>query len=334
MVSLSDVRAHNATLSSFAPNLVAIFVGGTSGIGHYTALEFARNTRSPHIYLIGRNATEAAKITNELKAINSSCKVNFIQQDVSLLRKVDEACKEIQAKEQKVNLLFMTIGYMTFKGRNETKEGLDHKFALHYYARARFMHNLAPLLDAAAKSDDPEATLSRVVSVYDPALGKNNDFDFSDPSLKNKFSLKNCATHGSALGNFAIEHLAKQWPNTSFIHEQPGIVETSGGRNPWLKPVYALLSPFSVSTKESGERHLFEATASRYSPRAKAEGVQGVVNGGDGVEGSGHYQLSWNGEAQPDTKRAANMRAEGAEEKMWAHTTEVFHKICDEGGRY
>lgn len=334
MVSLSDVRAHNATLSSLAPNLVAIFVGGTSGISHYTALEFARNTRSPHIYLIGRNATEAAKITNELKSINSTSRVDFIQKDVSLLRKVDEACKEIKGKEKKVNLLFMTIGYMTLKGRNETEEGLDHKFALHYYSRARFMHNLAPLLDAAAKDEDPQATLSRVVSVYDPALGKNNDFDFSDPSLKHNFSLRNCATHGSALGNFAIEHLAKQWPNTSFIHEQPGVVETSGGRNPWLKPLYVLLSPFSVNKKESGERHLFEATAPRYAPKAKADGVLDVVNGGDGIKGSGHYHLSWNGEAQSDSKRAAKMRSEGAEEKMWAHTTEVFKNICEEGGRY
>lgn len=334
MVSLADVRAHNATLSSLAPNLVAIFVGGTSGISHYTALEFARNTRSPRIYLIGRNAAEAAKITSELKSINSSSTVNFIQKDVSLLRKVDEACKEIKEKEKKVNLLFMTIGYFTMKGRNETEEGLDHKLSLHYYARARFMHNLAPLLDAAAKDEDPKATLSRVVSVYDPSLGKNSDFNFDDPSLKNTFSVRNCATHGSALGNFAIEHLAKQWPNTSFIHEQPGIVETSISRNIWLKPLYVLLSPFSVDRKESGERHLFEATAPRYAPRAKVEGDQDVANGGDGVQGSGHYQLSWNGEAQSSTKRADKMRADGAEEKLWAHTTDVFRKICEEGGKY
>ncbi|KAJ4286700.1 hypothetical protein N0V90_012952 [Kalmusia sp. IMI 367209] len=334
MVSLAEVRAHNATLTNLAPNLVAIFVGGTSGISHYTALEFARNTRSPHIYLVGRNAIEAAKITAELKSINSSSKVDFIQKDVSLIRKVDEACQEIKEKEKKVNLLFMTIGYMTLKGRNETAEGLDHKFALHYYARTRFMQNLAALLDVAAHDEDPKATLSRVVSVYDPALGKNNDTNFSDLSLKEHFSVKNCATHGSALGNFAIEHLAKQYPNTSFIHEQPGIVETSGGRNPFLKPLYVLLSPFSVNKKESGERHLFEATAPRYAPRAKADSTEGVVNGGDDVKGSGHYHLSWNGEVQPDTKRAAKMRAEGAEEKMWAHTTEVFRKICEEGGKY
>lgn len=334
MVSLAEVRAHNATLSSLAPGLVAIFVGGTSGISHYTALELARTTRAPHIYLIGRNDVEAAKITAELKSVNPSSTVDFIKKDVSLLRKVDEACKEIQAKEKKVNLLFMTIGYVTMKGRNETAEGLDHKFALHYYARARFMQKLAPLLDEAANDADAKARLSRVVSVYDPALGKNYAFNYDDISLKNNFSLKNCAAHGSALGNFAIEHLAKQYPKTSFIHEQPGIVETSGGRNPWLKPLYTLLSPFSVAKKESGERHLFEATAPRYAPRALADGVPDVVNGGDGVKGSGHYQLSWNCEAQASTKRADTMRAEGAEEKLWAHTTEVFRKICEEGGKY
>ncbi|KAF1975561.1 hypothetical protein BU23DRAFT_552498 [Bimuria novae-zelandiae CBS 107.79] len=334
MVSLADVRAHNATLKSLAPNLVAIFVGGTSGISHYTALEFARNTRSPHIYLVGRNQTAAANITAELKSINSSSTVEFIKKDVSLLRQVDEACKEIKGKEKKVNLLFMTVGYLTLKGRNETEEGLDHKFALNYYARARFMHNLAPLLDAAAKDDDSKATLSRVFSVYDPALGKNRDFNFSDPSLKENFSVRNCATHGSALGNFAMEHLAKQWPNTSFIHEMPGIVETRAGGSLWLKALYTVLSPFSVDKKESGERHLFAATAPRYAPRAKADSVEGVVDGADGIKGSGHYHLSWNGETQASTKRADKMRAEGAEAKLWTHTTEVFRKICEEGGKY
>ena len=288
MVTLATVRAHNATLTSLAPNLVAIFVGGTSGISHYTALELARSTRAPKIYLIGRNATEASKITAELKSINAASTVSFIQKDVSLLRKVDEACAEIQAREDKVNLLFMTAGLISLQGKTETDEGLEKRLALHYYARARFAHNLAPLLDAAARDADPAARLSRVVSVYDPSLGKNSDFDFADPALKRTWSLRKSPTHGSALGNFALEGFAKRWPLTAFVHEQPGIVETSLARNPFMKAVYAVLTPFSVSKRESGERHLFEATAGRYAARGRAEGVADVVVGGDGVRGSGH----------------------------------------------
>jgi hypothetical protein len=37
---------------------------------------------------------------------------------VSRLHEVDEACKAIQAKEEKVNLLFLSAGIFTAKGRD------------------------------------------------------------------------------------------------------------------------------------------------------------------------------------------------------------------------
>lgn len=334
MVSLSEVRAHNATLKNLAPGLVAVFVGGTSGISHYTAREFVRNTNAPHVYLIGRNATEAKNISEELKTINSSSQVDFIQKDVSLLRKVDEACKEIQQKEKKINLLFMTIGTLTLKGRTETEEGLDRKFSLHYYARARFIQNLAPLLTAAGNDTDPKANLSRVVSVYDPTLGKKNLPNFTDLSLKTNFSLRSCATHASTMQNFAMERFAREHPTTSFLHEQPGAVETSLSNSPLWKPIYFLARPWTVNKQESGERHLYASTAPRYSPLAKADSADVKVMGGNGANNSGSYHLRYDGEVDGDTEKSKTMRADGAEKKIWEHTEEVFSKICEEGGKY
>ncbi|PVI00208.1 hypothetical protein DM02DRAFT_614550 [Periconia macrospinosa] len=332
-VSLAEVRTHNTSLRNLAPGLVAIFVGGTSGISLYTAREFARNTTSPIIYLIGRNETEATRITQELKTINTGSTISFIKKDVSLLKKVDEACQEIKEKEKKVNLLFMTIGTMTLKGRNETPEGLDQKFALHYYSRMRFIQNLAPLLTTAAKDDDPKATLSRVVSVYDPFLGKNKKPNFADLSLKKNFSLGACAAHASAMQNFTLERFARLYPQTSFIHEQPGAVETGLAKRWAMKPLYVLMKPLLVEKKESGERHLFASTAPQYAPKAKA-GEEGVVVGADGVKGSGHYHLTWSGGADGDGKVAEELRKDGAEEKIWTHTEEVYKKVCEEGGKY
>ena len=333
MASLAEVRAHNSTLKNLAPGLVAIFVGGTSGISLYTAREFARNTRSPHIYLIGRNETEATRISQELKTINPTSTIDFIKKDVSLLRKVDEACKEIKEKEKKVNLLFMTIGILTLSGRDETEEGLDKKQSLHYYARMRFIQNLSPLLTAAANEADPNSTLSRVVSVYDPFLGRSNKPNFSDLSLKSSFSLRNCSNHSSAMQNFALERFARLYPQTSFIHKQPGAVQTGLGKQPLWKPLYFLLKPLLVDRKESGERHLFAATAPRYAPRAKAND-EGVVQGADGVTGSGSYHLNWSCEAYGDCETAKEMRDSGAEEKIWTHTEQVYKTICEDGGKY
>ena len=93
-------------------------VGGTSGIGETSAREFVRNTTQPRVYLVGRSPEQASRIIQELVKLNPEGKVSFVKSDLSLLRNVDVACKEIQAKEDKVNLLFMTPGYVTGKGRD------------------------------------------------------------------------------------------------------------------------------------------------------------------------------------------------------------------------
>ena len=59
---------------------------------------------------------------DELRKINPDGKIEFIKSDASLLREVDKACEEIKAKEEKINLLFMTAGIRTIKGR----DGISH----------------------------------------------------------------------------------------------------------------------------------------------------------------------------------------------------------------
>lgn len=337
MVALDAVRASNSNLKSLPANLVAVFVGGTSGIGLYTARELVRNTISPHIYLIGRNQTEASKIIQELKTINSSSEVSFIQKDVSLLRNVDEACQEIKTKEKQVNLLFMTCGYVTFSGRDETTEGLDKKFALHYYTRMRFINQLQPLLDAAATAN----TLSRIVAVLDPQPGLRMTPKWSDLSLKTSFSLKNCMVHASAMTSLAFSGLAAKNPGTSYVHAYPHVVDTGAGRDafgafePLAKPfMWLIRTAMQVKPVESGERHLYASTSSTFAPKAASGSAKEVVIGGDGVKGSGSYLLYWNNDVLDDKAAAKKMRDEGKEKEVLEHTEEVFKKICDEGGKY
>lgn len=340
MAPLNKIREQNAIFFKHAPkDMVAVFVGGTSGIGLYTAREFVRGAQSPRLILVGRNQSEATKIIQELKSINASSQVSFIQKDVSLLKNVDEVCKEIAAKEQYINLLFMTCGYYTLKGREETSEGLDKKFALHYYSRMRFINQLQPLLAKAIN----EHQYSRVLAVLDPQPGMKGGLNFSDMSLKSGFSLMKCATHASAMTNLAFAHLAKKNVYTSYIHAFPYVVDTGVGRDAWgpLKSVVApilkiALKGVTVDQKESGERHLFAATDGSFLSKNPTESVAPDYRaiGSDGEKGSGSYLLNWNSETLPDTKAAKQLREEGGEAKVWEHTEEVFKKICEEGGKY
>jgi len=167
-----------------------------------------------------------------MKTLNPSAQPTFLQTDISLLKNVNSVCAEIAAREKELNLLFMTPGYMTLKGRDETAEGLDRKFVLHYYARMRFIANLLPLLTAAAQdpSVSADARLSRVVSVLDPHVsvraGGSGTLDFLDLSLKRTFSLNKCGAHASLMGDFFLEGMAQRHPHTSFVHAYPAGVAT------------------------------------------------------------------------------------------------------------
>jgi short-subunit dehydrogenase len=107
---------------------LASIVGGTSGIGESTAREFVRHTPAPHVYLVGRSREQGEKLIAEFKTINGDAQTHFIQSDVSLLKNVDEVCKEISGKEEKVNLLVLSAGILTMSGRDGMK--LEHHSVL------------------------------------------------------------------------------------------------------------------------------------------------------------------------------------------------------------
>ncbi|KAJ5171986.1 hypothetical protein N7492_004579 [Penicillium capsulatum] len=346
MVSLTAVKSHNATLESLGPGLIAVFVGGTSGISLSTALAFARHTISPKIFLIGRSQSAADAAIASLKSINPSAQPNFLQTDLSLLENVDKVCAKITAREKKLNLLFMTPGYMTLSGREETAEGLDRKLVLHYYARMRFITKMLALLSAAAKdaSVEPSARLSRVISVLDPLVavrpGGSSTLDYSDLSLKHNFSLGRCGAHASLMGNFFLESLARQYVHTSFIHAYPSGVATSLMRDmPGGSLISGILKtlarPFIVPIEESGERHLYAATSERFPSRIEGmnEG-RDIAVGSDGTRGSGSYWLNWNGEAFPRNSKLDKVREECAGDRVVHHTEEVFQRVCEEGKIY
>jgi NADP-dependent 3-hydroxy acid dehydrogenase YdfG len=110
MVSLTNVQLSNSLISSTLPRLVAVFVGGTSGIGEITLKKFAKYSRQPRAYIVGRSQDAANRIVAECKALNPEGEYIFRKADVSLIRVVDEVCKEIKAKEETINILFLSAG--------------------------------------------------------------------------------------------------------------------------------------------------------------------------------------------------------------------------------
>lgn len=121
MVAINTIKKSNTTAlpQALPQNLTAVFLGATSGIGRSTIkqLAIATDNKSPTIYIVGRSISAAAPLVAELRQSNPSATIEFIERDVSLVKEVDAAMQEVAKRETKVDLLFMSVGFMSFEGR-------------------------------------------------------------------------------------------------------------------------------------------------------------------------------------------------------------------------
>jgi NADP-dependent 3-hydroxy acid dehydrogenase YdfG len=127
MVQLQLVEESNALIKgSFHPGLVAVFTGATSGIGEAALKEFVKNISKPRCYMVGQSKTAADRIIDECKSLNSEAELIFIQADLTLIKNVDEVCKQIKQKESTLNLLFLSAG-AALLGRNSKSTAHFHQ---------------------------------------------------------------------------------------------------------------------------------------------------------------------------------------------------------------
>ncbi|PIA92261.1 Dehydrogenase/reductase SDR family member on chromosome X [Cercospora beticola] len=330
MVRIDTVRESNAKCKSLV-GLVAIFVGGTGGIGESTAKELFLRTTSPKAYIIGRSEERGKRICDELHEINPQGKAIFIQRDISALKNVDELCAELRQREPKIHCLFLTAGYMTLRGRTETPDGIDRKMAVNYYARMRCIEKMMPSLEKASN----EGELSRVISVL--AAGSEGDVRVDDLELKHNFTLHACLAHCVVMTDFFIAGLAERYPGTSFSHSYPGTVKTgianelSGPVRLAVKVMYAVMTPWILNVQESGERHLFQITSQCYPSRNGGAGIPipeglSAMRAVNGQPGGGAYLLDWDGKSTGDESVLSKHREMGMEKIVWDHTHEIFER--------
>ena len=122
MVAIKEIRASNASFKESKESLTAVFVGGTSGIGMGTLKQFAKNAYKPEVYIIGRSKSASQPLLDELSSSNPQGRFVFLETQISLIKNVDRVCEEIKARVKKVDILFVTPGYLSFEGRNGKKD--------------------------------------------------------------------------------------------------------------------------------------------------------------------------------------------------------------------
>ena len=158
------------------------------------------------------------------------------------------------------------------------------------------------------------------------------------------YGIINVNNHSSSFSSLAIEHLAEEYPSTSFVHMYPGLVKTQQLSN-WIKsPVYKwfmdwviipLITPFTVSLQEVGDRCLFYLTSKRFPSKegrkdpAKAVGVE-LPEGLQAAKGDGAYLVGKDSE-DAGGKTMEMFRKHGTGEMVWQHSLDVFEEVRKKG---
>ncbi|TVY51617.1 Oxidoreductase andH [Lachnellula cervina] len=314
MVSLQTVRKSNAHIAALPQDLVALFIGATSGIGQSALQHLSQHVSSPHIYSVAR-ATSVASHENLLATLrqsNPTGTYNLITADVSLVSEIDKVVDAVMQKESKVDIVFMSAGFMAYEGRHNTGEGLDPSMTTRYYSRMRTVQHLLPLLN---KAESP-----RIVSVLAGGMEgplNEDDLDLRDPP---NWSFWNSSVHSATMGTLALERFAHQNPRLSIVHWFPGPVDTPGLAK---ARKFGMSPPTQMSQVESGERAVFLATSDRYAVQGgfvpMEKGLETAKRSGGGI-----FLVDPQGESTDNERLLFDLRKRCVDEAVWSFTENVF----------
>ena len=192
MPATAAVPHAQASNEQFKPTTrpVALFFGGTSGIGQAMAEQLANQTAGrAQIVILGRNQDAANKIiasfprTPDGTSSEQESKYSFVKVDATSMAQVREVTSKLSKELDKINFIVLSTGFVTTKGRDETSEGIDRKLACNFYARFRFVSDLVPLVAKAEEKGERTGVMSVL------AAGRGGAVDLNDLGLVKTFSL-------------------------------------------------------------------------------------------------------------------------------------------------
>lgn len=220
----------------------------------------------------------------------------------------------------------------------ETAEGLPKIYVLPVTSRILFVLGLLPALQRASG-------LKRVVSVY--AAGYEGPFD--ETNWAEYASKRPIMARGHLASMITMAHnvLARKAPDVSFIHNYPGAVKTSFGRDAKgvmvvVRMALVVLAPIFLKyrrVEESAVLQLYGATSAAFPPATgDAAGVPlptgaTISAGTDGRTGSGTYNISDTCErvSKAVESRLSEAKVGGAEDRLWAHLLDEILQITGKG---
>ncbi|KAG6604509.1 putative oxidoreductase C19A8.06 [Phytophthora cinnamomi] len=195
----------------------ALIVGASSGIGLAMAHKMAPLVTK--LTLCSRSCPPDLVLS--IKEKNPNVEVEHERLDMSLLHDV----RRFTTKHAKTRFdwILLTAGILFFREQKQTSEGLDDKLATMYYARFMLVHDLLPNLNR------PGVRVLCVLAAGQANITPNLD----DLDLKHSYSMNGVA-HATVLYlDLMMQALSEHAPNATFMHIEPGFVNTNLVENTW-----------------------------------------------------------------------------------------------------
>lgn len=189
-------------------NKTILITGSTDGIGKLAAIRLAQEGH--HIYLHGRNPEKLTKVISEVKEASSNVNIDGFVADFSDLNAVQSMAEDIKSKRSKIDVLINNAGI--FKSPiDKTKDGLDIRFAVNYFAPYILTNALLPLLKAGNESRIINLSSAAQSTVRIGALNGQASVNTSEAYAQSKLAL--------TMWSF---DLAKQLEDVTVVAVNPG----------------------------------------------------------------------------------------------------------------
>ena len=211
-----------------------LITGGANGLGKGIAMQLLKS--GDKVIAVGNSKTNGDNFYSEAQQINASDRAFFIQANLSLVKENQRVVETVKERFQSIDILIFCATRHN-KTYTETRDSLEHSFALDYLSRFILGYGLKECLE---KTDCPV-----ILNVC--GTGMNGNVNWDDLQHRNSFDAMKVMMHGSRLNDLSgvsfVENDSvgkiKYMMYNPWAVQTPGMMEMFG--SPVMRLVYKLI---------------------------------------------------------------------------------------------
>ncbi|CAJ2508498.1 Uu.00g135240.m01.CDS01 [Anthostomella pinea] len=240
---------------------VFLITGGTAGLGKETLKELAKH-KPAHLYFTGRNQKSADAIISELKAIDASVGMTFLECDFGSRASIVKAAERFHS--DRLDVFIASAGLMAVPAET-TVDGYEIQFGTSHMGNFTLLALMLPIMLRTAKQPDPDV---RYVALTSLGYGLHPKGGIIFDTLKSKQEDRNTwVRYGqSKLANIlTTKELARRHPTITSVVLHPGTVKTGLVDNLSFanRMIVYVTNPQGLMTPEQGACNMLWASTTR-----------------------------------------------------------------------